>query len=153
MQKEPEVYKEKYPIIDVPAAQKKGRYLLERLLAFVSTAVIWILFCRYIINQLVAAEEKTIAMTQNLLLVIAAALGILIYWQVFNIWMYGKKDRRKAFPAQSAAFVAGVYGISTDDLAEIQAAQEVTMRFENEQYFLFPGKRTAPVRLGLQLHK
>lgn len=151
MQKDPEVYREKYPIINIPEAQKKGRYLLERLIALLATAFIWILFCRYIADQLMASEQKTFAMMQNLLVVIVLALGILIYWQVFNIWMYGKKDRRKAFPAQSAAFVAGVYGITPAELAKIQTAREVTMRFKDEQYYLVTDQKVDPIQLGMRL--
>lgn len=139
---------EQYPIINVPENRRKLIYRVEWLVMFIATVAVWFYFIQYIFVELMAAWDMTKDMAAYLTFVFLSAMGILIYWQVFNYLMYAKKARRKAFPDPQKETVANLYGITVAELESLTVPIQITMYCRNEQYYLsVDAKKT--IYLGL----
>ena len=123
---------------------------LESLTAFILTAAMWIFLIHTLYIKLYVEANDSLEQIFFILFVSSIGAAVVLGgWQFYNWQRFHKKQRRKAFPPQSPAEVARIYGISEENMMRLQAAKEsAAVVFRDGKYY-YCIKGEAPIEIGM----
>ena len=135
------------------AARDDRHFLIrwgEKLLAVLSTLVLWVFLCVTLYYKLcVEVSESLLLVLAILLLGLVVSVLLLGSWQFYNWARFHKKTRRQEFRRQTLEEVGALYGISATDMAKLQDVRKaaVVECRQHRYYYCIDGE--AAIEIGM----
>lgn len=103
--------------------------MLEKIVQFIFTAVLWYFVLKYMFMVLVVGNyDSTIAEFEFLGIISLVIFIIMLLWQSYNIYMFGSKERRKSRGEATPEDVAARFNITLDKVQKLCSARYVNLK-------------------------